>query len=253
MSLTPVQASTSNTAIRARIYDIDGNNNQIITAYICNLDAYSNCNETNYTYAKNLTYISEDANDYHYFGYNGSSDMPLFYESNGTWRLYVKAVDTEFSDSNITDFTYVELNALGVLNSSNDSVSGINLGNGSVQTGAWSVGSNNYTLRNYGNTILSIEINASDMITSGDTWNLNNTDFAIDDDQDLTDDTGNLALVYLNNTPKAFEYPGGLLSCTSSSCSNENATLTTYYNIAPPAGLKAGTYNTTILFTVSQK
>jgi hypothetical protein len=253
MSLTPVQDSTSNTAIRARIYDIDGNNDQIITAYICNLDDYSACNASSYTYAKNLSYISADVNDYHYFGFNGSSDMPLFYETDGTWRLYVKAVDAEFSDSNMTDFTYVELIALGVLNSSNSSTSSINLGNGSVQPGAWSVGTSNYTLRNYGNTILSIEINASDMIGPLANWTLNNTDFAIDDDQDLSDDTGNLALVYLNNTPQSFEYLGGLLKCTSNSCSNVNATLTTYYSISPPTGLKGGTYNTTILFTVSQK
>jgi hypothetical protein len=253
MSLTPVQGSRANAAIRARIYDIDGDTEQIITAYICNLDHYSDCNETDYSYAKNLSYISEDADDYHYFGYNGSLDMPWFYESNGTWRLYVKAVDDEFSDSNMTDFTFAELNALGILNYSNSSINSINLGNNSVEPGSWSISSENYTLKNYGNANLRIEINASDMVGAYDTWNLNGSDFAIDDDNSLEEDIGNIDLIYINNTPKEFGYGGGLLKCNSSLCDDENATLTTYYYIFPPQGLKAGVYNTTILFTVSKR
>ena len=57
----------------------------------------------------------------------------------------------------------------------------------------------------------------------------------------------------MNATAKTFESSSGLLRCDSDSCDNENSTLSTYYHIAPPLGLKAGTYNTTISITLSQK
>ncbi len=71
----------------------------------------------------------------------------------------------------------------------------------------------------------------------------------VDDDTSITDDTGNLALVYLNATPK--EFMSNLVTCNATICSNTNATTNTYFHIYPPANLTVGTYNTTITITLS--
>ena len=108
-------------------------------------------------------------------------------------------------------------------------------------------------MANQGNVILSISWNASDMVGSDDTWNLNNTDFAIDDDTLVSEDTSDITLEYLNASQTTFEPATGLIRCTSDSCANENATLNIYYHIYPPIGLLAGTYNTSITITLSKK
>ena len=59
--------------------------------------------------------------------------------------------------------------------------------------------------------------------------------------------------VYINGTDITFEPGTGLEVCSSTACNDAslNETLATYYHIAPPLGLEAGTYNSTITVTVS--
>ena len=99
-------------------------------------------------------------------------------------------------------------------------------------------------MTNFGNVVLNISWNASDMISQDDSWELNNTDFAVDDDTFVSEDTADISLSYLNASQNTFEPASGLLICTSDSCSDTNSTLNTYYHIYPPTGLLAGTYNT---------
>jgi len=247
MSLTPIEGATSNAAIRATIYDVDGIGGLNVTAYICDVSAYTSCSDTSYTYAKNLTYLeaAPSADEYYYI-YNGTAGMPQFWKQAGTWKLYVKVIDGSSTDHNETDFSYATLMAVNIS-------SVINLGGEAPTLGQWNSGTDKYTLTNWGNLNLSISWNASDMRSGEDSWTLNGTDFMIDDDNNYADDTSNLPFVYLTNAPKLFEPLSGLLVCSSDSCANENSTLNTYYHIAPPLGLKAGTYNTTIIITLSEK
>ncbi|MCK4521348.1 MAG: hypothetical protein KAU20_02155 [Nanoarchaeota archaeon] len=250
MSVTPRQGTRANVSIRATIVDIDGNINQTVTAYICDTTDYAVCNETNYTYTQNLTYLSAGAGtDEYYYEFNGTDNMPQFWKQNGTWKLYVKVIDDAFSDFNETDFEYVELMAANYSTT-------LTLGDGSTDLGEWNNGTTEYVMTNFGNILLSIQWNTTNPTmggSSGETWTLNDTDFAIDDDNNQADDTGSLTLVCLNATSKTFEPAVGLGTCASDTCANANATLNTYYHIAPPTGLKAGTYNSTITITVSKK
>jgi hypothetical protein len=246
MLITPVEGSRSSVAIRAAIYDKDGYRNQNITAYLCDEATYSVCNQTNYTYAKNLSYSGTAPQQYTiYFTYNGSDDMPQFWKSPGTWKLYVHAIDGNYTSSNSTNFTYTELMAINYSNS-------VIFGSSPNQYSRWNNGTRLYIMQNFGNNNLSISWNASDMVGRIDTWHLNGTDFAIDDDNAVDLDPTNLPMVYLNQTVKSFEPASGLLRCSSDSCGNSNATLNTYYHIYPP-NLTAGTYNTSITITVSKK
>ena len=247
MSLTPLQGAASNIAIRATIYDPDGVSGKNVTAYICDIDDYASCSDTTYTYAKNLSYLGPAAGaDEYYYTYNGTNNTPQFWKQGGTWKLYVKVTDDISTDYNETDFEYSTLMAANLS-------SILTLGEGTPTLGQWSSGTNEYTLTNWGNVILSITWNATNPTSGLGNWTLNGTDFAIDDDNNYADDTNNLVIVYLNATNKTFEPASGLLRCTSNSCANENSTLNTHYHIAPPLGLKAGNYNTTITITLSQK
>lgn len=246
-SLSPIEGTTSNAAMRATIYDPDGTSGLNVTAYICDLADYALCSDTGYTYAKNLTYLEPaQGTDEYYYTFNGTEDMPQFWKQGGTWKLYVKVTDGSSTDYNETDFEYATLMAVNI--STN-----ISLGGATPTLGQWNSGTDEYILTNWGNVNLSINWNATDMVGEQDTWFLNSTDFAIDDDNNYADDSTSLAMVYLNATNKTFEPASGLLRCTSDSCINENSTLSTYYHIAPPLGLKAGTYNTTIMVMLSQK
>jgi hypothetical protein len=246
MSLSPVEGSTSDAAIRATIYDTDGITGLNVTAYICDVEDYASCSDSTYTYAQNLTYLEPAGTDEYYYIYNGTDNTPQFWKQSGIWKLYVKVIDSSTTNYNETDFSYSTLMAINI--STN-----ITLGSGTATLGQWNSGTDEYTITNLGNLNLSLTWNASDMESGIDTWQLNGTDFAIDDDNDYSDYINNLAMVYLNATTKSFQPSSGLLRCDSDSCVNENSTLDTYYHIAPPLGLKAGTYNTTITIKLSQK
>lgn len=248
MALTPISGARANAAIRATIYDIDGFTNQSVTSYLCDIDDYSICNSTNYTYAINLTYLEPaSGTDEYYYTYNGTNNTPQFWKQNGTWKLFVRIVDEGSTNNNESDFTYNELRSINY--SSN-----VTLGDGDIQIGEWNNGTFEYIMTNLGNIILSLQWNASHPIMNAtENMTLNGTDFAVDDDMAVVEDTNNIQLTYLNATNKTFEPSSGLLRCASDSCLNENATLPTYYHIYPPIGLKPGTYNTTITITLNTK
>jgi hypothetical protein len=109
-------------------------------------------------------------------------------------------------------------------------------------------------MTNYGNDNLNLQWNATDPDSGADTWTLNGTDFQIDDDNSQSSEaSGYLSPVYLNGTTNTFEPGTGLEVCSSAACNDAslNETLDTYYHIAPPFGLLAGTYNSTITITIS--
>ena len=89
-----------------------------------------------------------------------------------------------------------------------------------------------------------------------DVWTLNGTDFRLDDDNDPAADTNNQIYVDLDefapgNTPEFDHSSSGLLNCNIYTCATPtNATLATYFHIAPPS-LRAGTYNSTFIITLA--
>jgi hypothetical protein len=240
--LTPIAGTTADASIRVRVKDIDGATNQSIIAYICNLDTFEGCSIDNYSYSKTLSYIEDISSTEFYYGFNGSSEMPYFWELGGLWKMIVNATDEGFNSQNLTNFTY------GTVRSINYSTN-VTLGGEYISIGTWNNGTTAYIATNWGNLNLSMNWSASDFVGPNMTWVLNNTDFGIDDDISIDDDTDNLALVYLNATPK--EFTPNMVVCNSSVCDNTNASTNTYFHIHPPANLSVGTYNTTMTITIS--
>ena len=168
--------------------------------------------------------------------------MPYFWELGGLWKMIVNVTDEGFNSYNLTNFTYSTVRSINY--STN-----VTLGGEYISPGSWNNGTTAYIVTNWGNLNLSMNWSASDFVGPNMTWVLNNTDFGIDDDTSIDDDTDNLALVYLNATPK--EFTPNMVVCNSTVCDNTNASTNTYFHIYPPANLSAGTYNTTMTITIS--
>ena len=178
-----------------------------------------------------------------------ANGTPEFFRLAGDYLYHINVTDeigerTSDSEMNGT-WTYNSLTAANF-------PSNITLGDDTIDLGTWNYGTRQYNLTNYGNVIFDLQWNATNPNAGIDTWQLNGTDFYLDDDGSLTDSPEyNLTSIVMNGTPLYyFNYSTGIQVCTNYLCDSPliNETLAAYWHIAPPVGLLAGTYNTTITY-----
>ncbi len=136
-------------------------------------------------------------------------------------------------------------------------------GGDGIQLGQWNPGLSSETIINQGNVLLNLDWEAIDPSTdlstcSGHTntcWDLStSSDLQVDDDSDQADDTGNLVVANIPETPATigFQPVGGLQLCDVMACdSGIDETLTINFHIMPPLGLSTGTYRTDFTVTAS--
>jgi len=186
-----------------------------------------------------------------------------FFVAPGSYKMFIESTSQASSvtwDSYIweyltlPDITYTDSVYLG------DRVAD---GGDGIQLGIWNPGMSLATMLNHGNIVLNINWTATDASSDASTcsghtatcWDLSTSnDLQIDDDSDQVDDTGNLLVANLQETPAiiGFQPIGGLQICDAMTCdSGINETLDTYFHIKPPIGLSPGTYNTELTFTYS--
>lgn len=255
-AINPVEHSNATIAVRITATDTDddcdvGGNSQAYI-YLC-LDTGS-CTTGTGNYSWQLDNIQRTGSTCTYtFSTNktAADDTPEFFRSaNSNYKFYANVssqAGARTSDTQRTDdWEYGTLKSI-------DYPALVTLGDGSPTLGQWNNGTSLATMTNWGNDVLNIQWRMTDPTSGADTWTLNNTDLQIDDDTALTDEPGPVAPVYLNGTDKTFEPGSGLDICISAACDDAtlNETLATYYHIAPPLGLSAGTYNSTITITIS--
>ena len=119
------------------------------------------------------------------------------------------------------------------------------MGDGTINVNTWNPGTTIYNITNWGNVILNISWNITNMSgPAAQGWEMNGTDLEIDDDAVRDSDTGNLAAVGLNATNYTFVFGTGLDLCVAYDCNSplKNESMETHWHIYPPSGLAAGTY-----------
>jgi hypothetical protein len=259
-ALTPVEHSNATVAVRLNVTDLDNDcsaaNHEAWIMLCWNTTGNQNCDETWYNFSWEIDTVEAGNTDECIFTFSAnktaSDGTPEFFRIPGMYKLNINVTSqagerTNQSYSNAS-WQFGTLKAV-------DYATTLILGGGNPTLGQWNDGTDLYTMTNWGNDILALDWNASDPTMGTDTWELNGTDFAIDDDADHTDDTDNLEWVFLNATTKYFNYSTGLERCIAWACddASTNETLPTYYHIAPPLNLHAGTYNTSITLTLTSK
>jgi len=189
-----------------------------------------------------------------------------FFRAPGVFKMFIKATSQAGTSTTpwnnyaweygtLPSLTYTDAVFLG------DRV--VDGGDG-IQLGTWNPGLSAATMINHGNIILNLDWDATDPSSDASTcdshtstcWDLSTIDdLQVDDDSDLTDDTGNLAVTNIPETPTTigFQPVGGLNICDAMACDNIalDETLDTYFHIRPPVGLSAGDYETTFTITMN--
>jgi len=189
----------------------------------------------------------------------------VFFEAPGNYKAYAEAVSQ--TGNLLSGFTtshgwqYSSLPNIEV-------PATVLLGDDNIQLGSWNPGTSLATFTNKGNVLLTLDWDATDpeeetvdpkLGCSGHTttcWDLSTADdLQIDDDSDLTDDTGNLAVANIPETGVStvnFNPVGGLAVCDAFDCNNPalEETLDVYFHIKPPVGLQPGNYETDIRVTI---
>jgi len=253
-ALNPIEGSNATVAVRVTATDTDDDCDTASDAYIylC-LDTGSCSPPGNYSWQVDSIARSGSTCTYTFSANKTAADnTPEFFRlPDSNYKLYANATSQagqRTTDAERTDsWTYGTVKAI-------DYPSAVTLGDGTPTLGQWNDGTVLATMTNWGNDILNILWNVTDPTAGIDTWNLNSTDFQIDDDNSHTSEAGGeIAPVFLDGTQKTFEPASGLQICVSGACDDAslNETLATYYHIAPPLGLLAGTYNSTIRITIS--
>ncbi len=249
VTINPVEESTKSVNVKIKITDSNGNCNTFIygnaTAYICEGDVA--CNAGSFDHQVNLTFNDTDGawgSGNIYCNMSGESSPSLqFYDSNGTWTVNVTLTDGTDTAADKNLWTYGELPAFTYATG------------GTVSFGALTVGQENAGLgdnnqvKNTGNIILDLNWSATNFTgsTNGVNVSVFGSNFMIDDDTSASGDAGNIpeaSIDYIGDT--TFSPASGLLTCTSTGCSNENATFNIYYHLIVPAGLGEDTYTNTI-------
>ncbi|MBW2980807.1 hypothetical protein KY360_05315 [Candidatus Woesearchaeota archaeon] len=255
-ALNPIEHS--NASVAARVTTIDTDNDCDVAGsntylYLC-LDTGS-CSPSTGDYSWEVDSVSRSGSTCTYIftsNKTAADNTPEFFRlPDSGYKLYVNATSQggqRTTDAERTaDWTYGTVKAV-------DYPSLVTLGDGTPTLGQWNDGTSLATMTNWGNDILNLVWNATDPISGSDDWPLNGTDFQIDDDNSYSSEAGGeIAPVFLNGTQRTFEPASGLQVCSAYDCNDAalNETLSTYYHIFPPLGLTAGTYNTTILITIS--
>jgi hypothetical protein len=259
-ALTPIEGTNATVAARITVNDTDndcdvGSNSQSFI-HLCRVTGGTSCDESNnnhYYWEVDSVSRSGSVCTFIFTANKTAADStPEFFRLPNTgYKLHVNVTSQAGERTSDADrdanWTYGTLKSI-------DYPTTVTLGDGTPVLGQWNNGTVLATMTNWGNDNLNLQWNATDPDSGGDTWNLNNTDFQIDDDAVYNNEgSGYIAPVYLNATAKTFEPGTGLEVCSSAACNDAalNETLATYYHIAPPLGLEAGTYNSTITIIIS--
>ncbi|MBD3248820.1 hypothetical protein GF336_02130 [Candidatus Woesearchaeota archaeon] len=250
-ALTPIEHSNAAVAVKVTAEDADNDCDTSSTAYIYLCLDTGSCFPSTADYSWELDSIERSGSECTYTFSANKTDGPEFFQSpNSDYKIYANVssqAGQRLADPEIgSSWEFGTVKAV-------DYPSIITLGDGSPSLGQWNDGTSLATMTNWGNDNLNIQWNISDPTSGTDTWTLNGTDMQIDDDNSYSSESGTIAPVYLDSTQRTFEPASGLQVCSSSSCDNPalDETLDTYYHIAPPFGLQAGTYNATITITIS--
>jgi len=258
-ALVPLEHGNATMAVMINVSDADNDcsnsTHQAVITLCLNDTAAAACSETSYN---NFTFVVDKLESavgsecLFVFSENKTNGTPRFFDRPGKYKLFVNATSqaggrpSSFDAEQQGIWEYGTLKAVGY-------VAEILAGDSSIELGEWNRGTQSYTIVNWGNDVLDLRWNASNPTTGTSTWNLNGTDFQVDDDDSQANESaGVLSPVYLNGTKRLFNPASGLQRCISALCSDAslNETLDTYFHIMPPTGLRSGTYNTTIEITL---
>ena len=226
------------------------------TVWLCNRTS-GVCNENNYDFkfTLNKTLRTGSICSYNYTYPIGPAFTPAFYVPGSTNYLMHVNISSQAGQ------------ALGSIKEGNDNATWhyknvtsvnftgvISMGDGTVNANVWNNGTIEYNMTNWGNVILNLTWNITNMSGPGsEGWEMNGTDLRIDDDPNAQDDAGNLTARGLNATNYTFVYSSGLRLCTSYACTGgmvNNVSLPTHWHIYPPSGLTAGTYYGNITYRI---
>ncbi len=264
--LTPVEHSNTTVAVKVTAHDRDADctstKHKAGITLCLNQTSGASCSESTGNYKYLLDSVTTDAGNsskcYFQFLTNKSGTVtPEFFRNNTHSKLHVNVTNNasqERTNDNDINGTWL-YNGLNAVNYSTSVV----LGNGSIKLGGWSFGKNKYTIKNWGNLNVTLQWNMSNPSLSGggDTWTLTGTDAEIDDDNNVSLESGGgipPSYLYQNSPGQYFDPPRwGLVKCMEYQCSTNswNETMDTYFHINPPAGLLAGTYISTVWITSS--
>ena len=258
-ALNPVEGSNTTVAVRVTATDTDDdcdNGDSSANIHLCLVTGATVCDEsTNNDFSWELDNISRVGSTCTYtFTINktASDVTPEFFRlANNSYKLNVN-VSSQSGIERTSDTERDRLWEYGLLKAI-DYPTNVTFGGGNPSLGQWNDGINLALMTNIGNDILDILWNTSDPTSSTDAWTLNGTDLQIDDDNSFTAEGAPILAVYINATQKTFQPADGLAVCTAYGCDNVaiNETMDTYYHAAPPFGLDAGQYNSTILIEIS--
>jgi len=264
-AINPVEGTNATIAVRVTFTDTDldcttGHN---VYAHFCyNSTAGQACSETanNVSYQVNsISGASTTCTAVFTTNKTVTDNTPQFWMDDNTYKIYVNAtsqsaVKRASDDQQSETWLYNKLRSISY-------PSTLFLGDATIDFYQWNTNTTVNDAINIGNHPLKLNWNASNPTCSPessgtcgtDAWTLNATDFAIDDDTSPTDDTGNQVFAYINSAlnPQFDHLNSGLLNCDIYTCATPaNATLATYFHIAPPS-LRAGTYNSTFIITLA--
>jgi len=254
-ALTPLTGTTTTLAVKAIATDDDADCNETdvstATLYLCINTTL--CNSTIADWNYNVDVITRSSTTCTYeFSVNKTTGTPEFWQLPDDYKFHITITSqagARTSDPNADGtWTYNTLSAI-------DYPDTVYFGDGNLDIGEWTNGTELATMTNYGNNILTLNWSVTDPTNGDDTWVLNGTDLLLDDDVAYAEDDTlgvGITAAALNSTDNEFKPGTGLEICTSDSCtaSSLNETMDTYYHAYFPEGLSAGEYNTTITITL---
>jgi len=266
-SLLPVEGTNATVAVRVTFEDTDSDctSGHNVFAHFCyNTTTGQACTEVanNVSYSVNsISGASTTCVAVFSANKTASDGTPQFWINNAVYKIHLNAT----SQSGIERTTDAEKDGTWLYNTlrSISYPSTLMIGGSPITFYAWNTNTTTHDAVNIGNHPLNLTWNMTNPTCSpessatcgSDVWTLNGTDFRLDDDSDPLVDTSNqpyidLAVFAPASAPE-FDHTGiGLVNCNIYSCATPtNATLNTYFHIAPPS-LRAGTYNATFIITL---
>jgi len=245
--------NVSNFIVQVNATDIDRDcdtSSSSATLYLCNKTSGA-CNENNYDFNFTLATITKDTDDtrncsYAFPSAQGPAFTPQFFVPGSTAYLLQVNVSSQagqapgaiMTGENNATWYYKNVSSVNYTGS-------IIMGDGTINVNTWNPGTTIYNITNWGNVILNISWNITNMSgPAAQGWEMNGTDLEIDDDAVRDSDTGNLAAVGLNATNYTFVFGTGLDLCVAYDCNSplKNESMETHWHIYPLAGIAAGTY-----------
>jgi len=224
------------------------------------------CNNVTYDRAAKLNFLAKSS-DNAYCNFSTNVIGFDYYETPGDWGIYANATDGARWNSNepySVRFYYTPKPAFSY------PASGSLVDMGVLRVGEWNNGTGdagtpptNPAAQNIGNVKQNVTWNASDFTTGIYTFQIDGTNYVIDDDKDGTSDVDNFEEVYIDNDPtKEVMFPynasvvppvdGYLDVCSNFDCdgvNDQDAKFNIYWHINIPIGQEPGTYSNDISIT----